>query len=68
MISTFFGFLIACGVCFGTADPRVTWILMGLLVLPFAMVGGMFTFLYYRGVFSNPQPDEVLQEKVPPGG
>jgi hypothetical protein len=45
--------LIGCAICFGSADPRMTFILMGLLALPFTMVGGMFTFLYYKGVFSG---------------
>ncbi len=53
---------MGCAICFGSADPRMTFILMGLLALPFLMVGGMFTFLYYKGVFSTKQIDSNLSE------
>lgn len=50
MVST----LLACAICFGQSDPRMTMVLMGMLALPFAMVGGMMGFLYVKGVFSTP--------------
>lgn len=31
----------------------MTYILLGMLALPFTMVGGMLTFLYYKGIFSQ---------------
>lgn len=46
-------FLLACAICFGSADPRMTYVLLGMLALPFTMVGGMLTFLYYKGIFSS---------------
>jgi len=54
--------LVGCAICFGTADPRMTVILMGMLALPFAMVGGMFTFLYYKGVFSTKRNESPARE------
>ncbi len=50
------GLILACAVCFGSTDPRITYVLMGMLSLPFLMVGGMFAFLYAKGVFRNPEP------------
>lgn len=48
------GLITACAVCFGSTEPGMTYVLLGMLVLPFLMVGGMFTFLYAKGVFRNP--------------
>jgi len=45
----------ACAICFGSNhDPQVALVMMGMLALPFLMVGGMFTFLYVKGVFATP--------------
>ncbi len=54
--------LIACAICFGSADPRVTYVLMGMLALPFTIVGGMLTVLYYNGVLNSPAADSVSEE------
>ena len=48
--------LLACGVCFGSTDPRMTLLLLGMLSVPFLMVGGMTTLLYYKGVFRTVEP------------
>lgn len=45
---------VACAICFGQSDPRMTMLLMGMLALPFTMVGGMMGFLYFKGVFETP--------------
>lgn len=55
-------FLVGCAICFGSADPRMTFILMGLLALPFSMVGGMFFFLYHKGVFATRSPEAKIEE------
>lgn len=56
--------LIACAICFGQTNPRMTLLLMGMLALPFTMVGGMMGFLYFKGVFSTPpvSPDAENNE------
>lgn len=56
--------LVACAICFGQSDPRMTMLLMGMLALPFTMVGGMMGFLYYKGVFKTPSvaPDSESGE------
>ncbi len=46
--------VLACSICFGHTDPAVAYVMMGMLSVPFLLVGGMFGFLYYRGVFGNP--------------
>lgn len=46
--------LVACAICFGQSDPRMTMLLMGMLALPFTMVGGMMGLLYFKGVFETP--------------
>jgi hypothetical protein len=45
---------LACAICFGSNhNPNVALVMMGMLALPFLMVGGMFTFLYLKGVFAT---------------
>lgn len=45
--------VLACSICFGHTDPGVAYVMMGMLTTPFLIVGGMFGFLYYKGVFRN---------------
>jgi hypothetical protein len=55
-------FVLACAICFGSADPRVTYVLMAMLALPFTIVGGMLTVLYYNGVLGSPKADAAPDE------
>lgn len=55
-------FLLACAICFGSADPRVTYVLMAMLALPFTIVGGMLTVLYYNGVLGSPDAEATPGE------
>lgn len=58
--------IVACAVCFGSSDPRMTYILLGMLATPFVVVGSMFGFLYYRGVFrTTPAPDDSTSPHSP---
>ncbi|MFB6344375.1 MAG: hypothetical protein ABEK50_01180 [bacterium] len=45
--------LVACAICFGQSDPRMTMLLMGMLALPFTIVGFMMGLLYVKGVFAT---------------
>lgn len=55
--------VLACAICFGSNhDPNVVIVMMGMLILPFIMVGGMFTLLYVKGVFATRTVDDELQE------
>ncbi|MFB6356693.1 MAG: hypothetical protein ABEJ65_09290 [bacterium] len=54
--------VLGCAICFGDHDPSVTYVLMGMLALPFTMVGGMFTFLYIKGVFHTQMPEDKQPE------
>lgn len=47
------GFLFGCAVCFGSMHSGVKLVMLGLLLLPFAMVGGMLGLLYVKGAFAT---------------
>lgn len=51
--------VLACAICFGSNhNPNIAIVMMGMLALPFIMVGGMFTFLYLKGVFATRSIDD----------
>lgn len=53
-------FFFACSICFGSNhDPYITFVMMGMMALPFLVVGGMFTFLYLKGVFATPSVEDT---------
>ena len=57
--------VLACSICFGHTDPAVAYVMMGMLSVPFLLVGGMFGFLYYKGVFSRPGMDTHDDPEIP---
>jgi len=51
------GFLTGCAVCFGNAHGGVQLVMLGMLLLPFVMVGGMMGLLYVKGAFATRPAD-----------
>lgn len=55
----------ACSICFGANDnPYITFVMMGMMALPFLVVGGMFTFLYMKGVFATKPVEEHPNQAI----
>ncbi|MFB6347058.1 MAG: hypothetical protein ABEK50_15140 [bacterium] len=50
-------FVIACGVCYGMGNSDVLYVQMAMLSLPFLMVGGMFSIMYWKGAFKTRIPE-----------
>ncbi len=51
------GVLVGCAVCFGSTHSGVQLVMLGLLLLPFLMVGGMMGLLYLKGAFATRSPE-----------
>lgn len=49
--------LVGCAVCFGSMHSGVKLVMLGLLLLPFTLVGSMMGFLYVKGAFATRSPE-----------
>lgn len=61
------GVLVGCAVCFGSMHAGVKLVMLGLLLLPFTLVGGMMGLLYVKGAFATRSPEAGKQGRTPAG-
>lgn len=62
------GVLFGCAVCFGSMHSGVKLVMLGLLLLPFVVVGGMMGLLYVKGAFATRPADAAATPSNSPTG